>query len=252
MPEAVVRGADVVLEARIPSRGSAVAVGHLDQRCGLEPVEVKSRVQLVRPGQPFGSVRDLVLSTGYNRPPAGQRGLGVVVLVFGCAGGNQVKHAVSRRLGILDHDALPVPAVVADQPPSAGKAADRVGLEGPVLYQLEGRAVRVLDHADIVQQQFAVVEQPDDQLVPDVVADPVLGGDAPVHVGLPGALARLVAGRPGFGPSVIGVRVAKLQARTAAIGVGGPAAFVVVKDFVRGVAVGIDEQDQLPAVGKPA
>ena len=95
----------------------------------------------------------------------------------------------------------------------------------------------VFDDADVIDEEFAGFEQADLQLVPEVEADVVFGGDVRVGDGLPGAGLGFFAGCPRAGDAVVGVWVLELEAGAAAVGARVPFAGVVVADFVGGVAV---------------
>ena len=177
----------------------------------------------------------------------------MIVHVLGRAGGHDVQHLVVRIVGIDNHLRAAVAAVRAERSPGGRISADRVRFERAVLDELHGCNAGPLDDADVVDQQFALVEQPEDKFAKaaGVVAGAVRG-DAAIGVRPPLGSPGFIAGRPGLGHRVVGRRIAQFEARSAAVGIRAPTSAVVIMHLVGRVTAGVFQHDPFPAIGERA
>ena len=123
-------------------------------RRALQPVEVEPGVDLRRSGQPFCTEADFVFLAGYDLLPAGMCGLDMVVPVLVVARGHQVQGLVPGRVRIVNDCGAPVTAMRTEHAPCGGRCPDSIRLEITVLHELDCSAVRIFDHAEVVQQHF--------------------------------------------------------------------------------------------------
>ena len=221
--EVVHRRADVWFRHRVGSRGSSDVFGTINQVGPGHAREVKPGVKPTRAGDPAGSEGNLIVPAVHDRAPVCQGGFDLVVHVLGDTGGNHAQDLVTGVIRIGDDFAL---AVVTAQSPVVGSVF-KVGIRE----HLRGRSVRVFDHADVVDQDFPEIEEANIELLP-LGRSAVRTSRTPVGVGLPFRLPGLVAGGPGFGRIVIGIKIAKLKGRAAAIRSIRPASSVEVSDFI--------------------
>ncbi len=146
------------------------------------PVEIEPAVQQIRATQPTHPVADPVgLGTvdGDETGAAFQGGLRVIVHVFGRSAGREMQHLVSGTVRIIDHFGV---TMRSQHPPGTGGATAEIS----VLNQLPGRSIRIFDHRNVIQQDFAGIQQTEDQFVIERGIRLTIGGRAGVADGLPG------------------------------------------------------------------
>ena len=246
MPKLPKRRADIrligrVLGGRVHSARRSVKFRHFDQGRLRQTIEVEPGIQLIRSADPLRPKRNLVFAAVGDRLARHQRRLDVVVHVPGGAGGDEPHDMVGRVVRVDDHSAV---AMVADRPPMR-----RIRLERAVLEHLSSGTAGILDHADVVQEDFAGLQQPEYEFVPPSIGPDGTGaGCAPIGDGLPLGVGCFVAGGPRFGHGIVGVGIAQLETGSAAVGKSRPTPPFVVVDFIGRIPQGILQHDTVADV----
>lgn len=135
--------------------------GWAASHAAVELVEIEAGIQPRRTAHPAGAEAQTVIGGGTQRVERGavlQRGLAVIVHVFGGTRGHDAQHLVAGtgRMATRNH-AAGMAAVIAQQPPCRGAAAR----EGSVRHPLSGPG----GHTDIIDKDFARIQEAEDEFV---------------------------------------------------------------------------------------
>ena len=242
VPQVGVSRTEIGHVSRVLCAGRAVKCRRIQQRCAGEAIEIEPRVELARAADPFCAKGNRIFAAVHYVAVVDEGGLTVVAHVLRAAGGDEAQHFVAGLIGIADDLAM----VIADDAPFV-----RAGVERAVLDQLHRRCARRFDDADVVEQDFALVEQAHYKFVPlSVGPDRARRRDAAIGIRVPRGAAALVAGGPRLARGIVSPRVTQFDARAASVGGFGPASVVEIVDYIRRVIGSVLQYNALARVGK--
>ena len=235
--------ADVRDRTGIDSAGCAQHLGAGKQRGLRHPVEIKPGVELVGSAQPTGLERYLIGQAVGHRAGIRKRPFDVVVHVFGGAGGMQIENMVRSIRGIDDDLGI---TVVAEETPGGG-----AGFEVAACEHRHRGAAGAFYHGDVIQQDFAFIEQAENEFLPLAVrTHHARGSHALIGECLPRAVAGLVAGDPGFRNRIVRMGIAQFEGGAATVRRVRPTPAVYVGQLVRRIVGGVQKLDFLTTTGK--
>ena len=162
--------------------GRACGQRRIQYRGAGRPVEIEPAVQQIRPTEPTHPVADPVGLGTVDSDETGsafQGGLRVIVHVLGRSAGREMEHFVSGAVRIIDHFGV---AMGSQHPPGTGGATAEVS----ILDQLPRGPIGVLDHRNVIQQDFPGIQQAEDEFVIQRGIPLTIGSGAGVADALPG------------------------------------------------------------------